>query len=157
MWRNSEMIEALRKLDDMVQYRSVPYPNSELRAYEIRLEAAKIRRKYIQITDICEDCGCSITDILELHHIKPVSLGGGNEMSNLRLLCPNCHKMMHLNSPLTRLDLFLRDNQDLADGIKCKKYSNGIVKYNFNGEDKTFELKSDGQYYLQNKEDKNYV
>lgn len=28
----------------------------------------------------------------ELHHIIPISEGGSNEMENLILLCPNCHK-----------------------------------------------------------------
>lgn len=31
----------------------------------------------------------------QLHHIKHVSDGGTNNVSNLILLCPNCHKMAH--------------------------------------------------------------
>lgn len=30
--------------------------------------------------------------LLELEHVVPLHLGGGNELENLRLLCPPCHR-----------------------------------------------------------------
>ena len=32
---------------------------------------------------------------LEVHHIQPVSEGGGDEPENLMTLCKNCHKLIH--------------------------------------------------------------
>jgi DNA-binding XRE family transcriptional regulator len=32
---------------------------------------------------------------LEAHHIKPIELGGTDELDNLLALCPNCHKKLH--------------------------------------------------------------
>ena len=32
---------------------------------------------------------------LNVHHIKPVSEGGGDEPENLITLCKNCHKEIH--------------------------------------------------------------
>jgi len=35
------------------------------------------------------------SDVLELHHIKPVSEGGSNRLSNITVLCPTCHRRVH--------------------------------------------------------------
>lgn len=33
--------------------------------------------------------------MLQLHHIVPISAGGHNQVENLLLLCPNCHRTAH--------------------------------------------------------------
>lgn len=43
---------------------------------------------------------CSSKRFLEVHHKKPVSLGGGNEVSNLLLTCSGHHKVMHRGGPI---------------------------------------------------------
>ena len=35
------------------------------------------------------------TNVLEVHHIIPVSSGGDDELSNLVLLCHDCHTALH--------------------------------------------------------------
>lgn len=41
-------------------------------------------------------CGnCGSTEELHVHHIVPLSLGGTNEMGNLRTLCKSCHQRLH--------------------------------------------------------------
>jgi 5-methylcytosine-specific restriction endonuclease McrA len=41
-------------------------------------------------------CGnCGSTHELHVHHIVPLSLGGTNEMGNLRTLCRSCHERLH--------------------------------------------------------------
>lgn len=160
MWRTEKMDEALRKINDRVQYKSVPYPNSELRASEIRKEARTIRKEYMKVIVYCEDCGETDKRLLELHHIKPIALGGGNEVTNLRMLCPTCHKIQHLNYCQSRADLFTIAHQDLATGIKLKKVSENKVIYKNGTEDLSFELKTDGHYYMKinlEMEDNNYV
>lgn len=46
----------------------------------------------------CQDCGVK-EDIkqptLQVHHIKPLSVGGTNDPSNTTLLCDFCHKTKH--------------------------------------------------------------
>ncbi|MBU3557174.1 HNH endonuclease [Polynucleobacter sp. Ross1-W9] len=34
---------------------------------------------------------------LEIHHVKPLSLGGRHTVENLVALCPNCHQKMWVN------------------------------------------------------------
>jgi len=46
-------------------------------------------------TDSCDVCGNPMTDILEIHHVIPLSRGGDNTIENFVCLCPNCHKIVH--------------------------------------------------------------
>lgn len=41
----------------------------------------------------CQNCGSKYS--LEVHHIVPRSEGGGDNLSNLRVLCHTCHKAQH--------------------------------------------------------------
>lgn len=52
-------------------------------------------RKYIfdKRGNQCQRCGSKVN--LEIHHIKPIFLGGGEEEDNLELLCNDCHKIIH--------------------------------------------------------------
>lgn len=44
----------------------------------------------------CEECGWrDEARILQVHHIVS---GSGNKRSNLRLMCPNCHALIHLKT-----------------------------------------------------------
>ena len=46
----------------------------------------------------CERCGANLTMTgLEAHHRKLRSRGGGDELSNLAALCPQCHDWVHAN------------------------------------------------------------
>ncbi len=48
-----------------------------------------------QLGDRCQDCGASREDAgapLHLHHVLPRGFGGSDHLSNLRLLCPDCHQ-----------------------------------------------------------------
>lgn len=53
------------------------------------------RRSHILVErgNQCETCGS--TETLVIHHIKPVSEGGSNENENLKVLCSNCHNLIH--------------------------------------------------------------
>ena len=43
---------------------------------------------------VCYICGCRHGK-LQLHHIKPIRLGGKTNVENGVLLCENCHKAYH--------------------------------------------------------------
>lgn len=41
----------------------------------------------------------------DVHHITPKKHGGGNEHTNLTLLCPNCHRLAHEGKLITFINL----------------------------------------------------
>lgn len=43
----------------------------------------------------CQLCGFSNIKILQVHQVVPQSKGGTDELSNLLLVCPNCHAEVH--------------------------------------------------------------
>ena len=49
---------------------------------------------------VCEKCGIKDYAILQIHHKKERFRGGTDVISNLELLCPNCHASHHLGSSL---------------------------------------------------------
>lgn len=62
----------------------------------LRREQTRIKRKMILAGDKkCHVCGFDCTPVLQIHHVTPLELGGGNEENNLKLLCPNCHSIIH--------------------------------------------------------------
>lgn len=66
---------------------SDPYPDD----WEARRRAVLYRSDYC-----CDDCGVDADDdVLHVHHIKPISNGGGHELENLKTLCPDCHADEH--------------------------------------------------------------
>jgi len=42
---------------------------------------------------------CTERKFLEIHHLRPLSLGGSNDLGNLRLLCAGHHRAQHLSGP----------------------------------------------------------
>jgi len=43
----------------------------------------------------CIVCGLNLPDLLEIHHKISLENGGDNSISNLALLCCNCHNLTH--------------------------------------------------------------
>lgn len=139
----------IEQVEDMVQYKTVPYPNSEVRTHLVRNEQPKIKKAYMQYIQQCEDCGCSIKDILEIHHIVPVRYGGGNDTKNLKLLCPNCHKLADRRLDDNILQNFVSKRQDLGNGIKCILSRDRKVRYYDEDKTYTFSKLSSGEWYLE--------
>jgi hypothetical protein len=55
--------------------------------WSIRSAAVKTRDR------VCTNCGSS--RILQAHHVVPLSKGGTNKLTNLKLLCEQCHQRIH--------------------------------------------------------------
>lgn len=53
----------------------------------------------------CAICGFNYVPILEIHHIIPKSSGGNNNLHNLIVLCPNCHRLVHNTMRLNRTNV----------------------------------------------------
>ena len=67
----------------------------------------------------CFDCGyCENLKILQEHHILPKCYGGDNDIKNLVVLCPNCHKIRHLE-----FDTFIENS--LNSGNRINKLTLG--------------------------------
>ena len=73
-----------------VKYNRPKRKNSAVRGNKLKERLAKTRGGQ------CEKCGHENYNILQVHHILPKASGGTNEKSNLMLLCPNCHAIIHL-------------------------------------------------------------
>ena len=60
----------------------------------------RIRDRYIKAHPLCEECQKqgTLTSAEEVHHILPLSKGGGNERSNLMALCKPCHSRITAES-----------------------------------------------------------
>ncbi|MEN8006799.1 MAG: HNH endonuclease signature motif containing protein [Candidatus Krumholzibacteriota bacterium] len=43
----------------------------------------------------CRAPGCGNSRFLEVHHVRPRSVGGGNDPENLVTLCSGCHRLHH--------------------------------------------------------------
>lgn len=63
-------------------------------------EVKALKRQLISLRgNKCEKCGFDkVPEILELHHIVRRCDGGSNDLTNLKILCPNCHRTTHLNN-----------------------------------------------------------
>ncbi len=53
----------------------------------------RIRDRFIKAHPLCEECQKNGRFVAaeEVHHILPLSRGGGNDASNLMSLCKSCH------------------------------------------------------------------
>ncbi len=53
----------------------------------------RIRDRYIKAHPLCEMCQESgkLTPAQEVHHIKPLTMGGNHDEENLMALCSSCH------------------------------------------------------------------
>lgn len=75
-----------------------------------QIYSVKVRRLYNRQTGICPLCKGHITQRhiqkseVHTHHMKPRSLGGNNDYSNLRLLHTECHRELH--AKLSRQDMY---------------------------------------------------
>lgn len=60
----------------------------------------RIRDRYIKAHPLCEQCKQSgrVVAAEEVHHILPLSQGGGNETENLMALCKPCHSKITAES-----------------------------------------------------------
>lgn len=63
----------------------------------LRSEIQSNRKRILNVfKNKCQVCGLNVDELLEIHHLFPISKGGGNEWDNLSVLCPTCHKALHI-------------------------------------------------------------
>lgn len=81
-----------------------------LHKYGVRIIKPLRPRKYItiKVNKVAKNIPCVICgwneSTRDIHHIVPVKDGGADDISNLTVLCPNCHRVVH-NNPKTHIKL----------------------------------------------------
>ena len=68
---------------------------------------------------VCAHCGFGIRDVLEVAHLDCDR--SHNEVSNLAILCPTCHKMLDLDLITTATIIEMRDRPKIAVWAKRMK------------------------------------
>ncbi|HEY5234339.1 MAG TPA: hypothetical protein VIK35_12470 [Verrucomicrobiae bacterium] len=68
---------------------------------------------------LCAHCGFGIADVLEVAHID--GNRAHNELANLVILCPNCHKMHDLDLISTETIIQMRDRPKVVVWAKRMK------------------------------------
>jgi hypothetical protein len=68
---------------------------------------------------LCAHCGFGIKDVLEVAHID--CSRANNDVSNLIILCPNCHKMHDLDLISTETIIQMRDRPKVVVWAKRMK------------------------------------
>jgi 5-methylcytosine-specific restriction endonuclease McrA len=68
---------------------------------------------------VCAHCGFGIESVLEVAHID--GNRNNNDVSNLVILCPNCHKMHDLDIISTEVIIEMRDRPKNVDWSKRMK------------------------------------
>jgi hypothetical protein len=68
---------------------------------------------------VCAHCGFGILDVLEVAHLDGDR--SNNDVSNLAILCPNCHKMLDLDLISTEVIIAMRDRPKLVVWAKRMK------------------------------------
>lgn len=69
-----------------------------LEAYKGRLpdDDWQVLRKIVLRRDKFQCCNCEDrNDTLDVHHVVPISVGGSNRLTNLKLVCRTCHEHIH--------------------------------------------------------------
>jgi hypothetical protein len=72
-----------------------------------------------QYPPICAYCGFGVPEILEVAHLD--GNRSNNEVDNLAILCPNCHKMHDIDLIPTALLREMRDRKKRVDWSKRMK------------------------------------
>ncbi|MFH0947644.1 MAG: HNH endonuclease signature motif containing protein [Elusimicrobiota bacterium] len=68
---------------------------------------------------LCAHCGFGIPSVLEVAHVDGDR--NNNEVNNLVILCPNCHKMHDLNLISSETIKIMRDRPKVVDWHKRMK------------------------------------
>ena len=68
---------------------------------------------------ICAVCGFGIKDVLEVAHLD--GNRAHNNVENLAILCPTCHKMLDIDLLPTESVILLRDRPKIIDWTKRNK------------------------------------
>src|SRR5438477_6489523 len=84
-----------------------------------RINYRKLAFEHYKDRLFCAHCGFGIPEVLEVAHLD--CCRENNDVSNLVLLCPTCHKMLDLDLIPTQAVIALRDHPRVARWSKRMK------------------------------------
>ncbi len=89
------LLEAMSIIKKMGQYETWEQPQLIEKPIETKRykTTSKWWRFFQEYEAACQICGHN--DIVEIHHIVAIKNGGSDHISNLLILCPNHHEMLH--------------------------------------------------------------
>lgn len=90
--------ECYDEIDRKVTHFNYKKQQKKIKAGKFRHGVDPVLREYIRMRDklVCQKCQTSLdANVLQVHHIVPVSNGGTDDKSNLILLCHKCHTEVH--------------------------------------------------------------
>jgi hypothetical protein len=96
-----------------------PVPQKSLGTYRLTALAAYRRKVGNQMVAVCVMCGYGIEAVLEVAHLDQNRKN--NEVQNLAVLCPNCHKMHDIGLLPTEVVRQMRDLEATENwGLRMK-------------------------------------
>ena len=101
----ADTVEDVKKVEEEAYTLKLDF--TKKRMSKFRSRNSNMRKLYINQLEQqnldpnkCQACGfesVSERNILEIHHVLPLTKGGSDTLENIVLLCPNCHKTAHTN------------------------------------------------------------
>lgn len=60
-------------------------------------DCSDLFKLFLKQLGLCEYCNLYLENLdqCDIHHVKPLSIGGANELSNKSLIHSDCHKIVH--------------------------------------------------------------
>jgi len=83
----------------------------------VRINYRKVA--FAKYPPICAHCGFGVPEVLEVAHIDGNRVN--NDVANLVILCPNCHKMYDLGLIPGKMIAEMRDRERVVDWSKRMK------------------------------------
>lgn len=120
---DGEDLEAMCKEGDSIEGFQ---PHKQDPKYRERLDPALRKSVLVRDNNTCQICGIGgqeFVDVLDIHHITEVYLGGDDRMDNLITACTVCHKLVHLYG---RGELHIRPMSEMSEA-EAKRFKR-VVK-----------------------------
>lgn len=92
---SEQVVEDIKKSEEEYRIKRLERSNLLRRPRSLVLRELELAGKDIYHCQACGFESLAENNILEIHHIEPLSKGGDDSTSNIAILCPNCHKSMH--------------------------------------------------------------
>lgn len=95
-----------------------------IKSKNTREEFEQLRSEYLnQLYNFCFNC--ESTEDLHMHHIVPLALGGTNRITNMAMLCVDCHSKVHGRNSLHYIEL---QREGIEEAKKRGVYKGRAIK-----------------------------
>lgn len=92
---SDQVVEDIKKSEEQYRIKRIERANLIRRPSSLVFRELELSGKDIYHCEMCGFESLGERNILEIHHIEPLSKGGKDSASNIAILCPNCHRSIH--------------------------------------------------------------